>query len=65
MKLLKLCIIALIGVFLTTLKQFYTGNQNVLNLTWTEIKINQTVDSIYYLLMVILIFIFINILRRR
>lgn len=65
MKLLKLCIVALIGAFLTTLKQFYTGNQNVLNLTWTEIKINQTVDSIYYLLMLILIFIFINILQRR
>lgn len=65
MKLLKLCIIALIGILLTTLKQFYTGNQNILNLTWTEIKINQTVDNIYYLLIVILIFIFINTLRRR
>lgn len=65
MKLLKLCIIALIGTLLTTLKQFYTGNQNILNLTWTEIKINQTVENIYYLLIVILIFIFINALRRR
>lgn len=65
MKLLKLCIIALIGILLTTLKQFYTGNQNILNLTWTEIKINQTVDNIYYLLIVILISIFINTLRRR
>ncbi len=65
MKLLKLYIIALIGILLTTLKQFYTGNQNILNLTWTEIKINQTVDNIYYLLIVILIFIFINTLRRR
>lgn len=65
MKLLKLCIIALIGILLTTLKQFYTGNQNILNLTWTEIKINQTIDNIYYLLIVILIFIFINTLRRR
>lgn len=62
-KLFKVGLVALFGWIITTIKQLYTGNQNILNLTWQEIRLNQMIDNFYYIIMFLLIYFIINIFR--
>lgn len=62
-KLFKVGLVALFGWIITTIKQLYTGNQNVLNLTLQEIRLNQMIDNFYYIVMFLLVYFIINIFR--
>lgn len=62
-KLFKVGLVALFGWIITTIKQLYTGNQNILNLTWQEIRFNQMIDNFYYIVMFLLVYFIINIFR--
>lgn len=46
-KIIKLLGLVVLIILLTTLKGIFTGNQNVLNLTYQEIKFNEIVDLTY------------------